>query len=240
MRIFNLMLAAVMLISTSGCLTVGPVSLAAPDKSGEPLLYADQGVRIERPVQGEIPYQPAMVLMTGDRVSTTSGQAVIDFDDDNIVVLNRNTSIALGSIRLFLGEVFTRIKKLARRGGGQVLTDEISASVAGTRYAVRRSLASTNPDVGSTRVIVRTGEVYCEPGRTGSWKPLAITADEALHVGPYSGAPEVTRADAAAETRWAELAEERLLRPRPTAPNVQFVLPILSPRRDDVYKDDHY
>lgn len=232
MRVPKLVLVVILLLSAAGCLTVGPVSFSPSDHSGEPLLYADPGVRIERPGSGSIRYEPAMVVQTGDRISTTSGQAVIDFDNDNIVVMDRDTSIALGSIRLFLGEVFTRIKNLTRRGGGQVLTDEISASVAGTKYSVRRSVSAVNPEEGTTRVTVRTGEVYCEPGADGAWEPLTLTKNNVMIAGPYSDVPEVSPIDAKAETSWAEKAEERLLRPRSTPPNVHFTLPIFTPHRD--------
>ena len=241
MRVSKLLIAAVVLVALGGCLTVGPVSFSQPDHSGQPLLYADPGVKIERPGQGLIEYEQGLVLAKGDLIRTASGQAVIDFDNDNIVVLNTNTSIELGSIKLFLGEVFTRIKKLTRRGGGQVLTDEISASVSGTKFSVRRSISTTSPDDGLTQVIVRTGTVLCEPGVHGSWRPLSLSSNRMLNIGgEYRTEPEITSVDAEAKTRWAELAEERLLKPRSRAPDVHFVLPVLRPRRGGTMGDDDY
>ena len=99
-------------------------------QAGVPLLHADDGVRIER-LSSVLPYQPGMALQTGDVIETTRGFAVIDFDDDNYVALRENTRIQLGSIRLFLGEVFAHISQILERGGGQVITDEMSASVTG-------------------------------------------------------------------------------------------------------------
>jgi hypothetical protein len=133
-------------------------------QAGVPLLHADDGVRIER-LSSVLPYQPGMALQTGDVIETTRGFAVIDFDDDNYVALRENTRIQLGSIRLFLGEVFAHISQILERGGGQVITDEMSASVTGTEYSVRRAPLASRSNVDNTVVIVRKGTVRCEGGR---------------------------------------------------------------------------
>lgn len=111
----------------SGCagLCVGGVCYDASSEgsqAGIPLLYADAGVRVERPAVGEEPYHSGMALQSGDIIQTTGGSAVIDFDDDNVVALRENTRIQRGSIKLFLGEVFAHISKIVVRGGGQVTT----------------------------------------------------------------------------------------------------------------------
>ena len=137
-------------------------------KPGVPVLYADPGVRIERPPQGEVPYRPGISLQTGDIVQTTAGYAVIDYGDNNLVALRDNTRVQLGSIKLFLGEVFARISQLAQRGGGQVTTDELSASVTGTEYSVRRAPDADRAGLGNSSVIVRKGRAV----KRGSWQSL--------------------------------------------------------------------
>src|SRR5262249_17890536 len=148
-----------------------------------------------------------------------------------------NTRIALGSISLFFGEMFARIVDVATHGGGQVFTDELTASVEGTQYAVRRAVPSNygSDSAGSTSVIVRDGHVHCAPGATGTWPPVVVGANFVLRVaGPRMLGPPGP-IDAVAETLWSEEAERRLLgrrravaspsvwlpprpRPRPTPP----------------------
>ena len=76
-----------LLLGSCGTVCVGPLCLNASSKSGIPLLHADPGVRIERPPQGEVPYQSGMALQTGDIIQTAAGHAVIDFDDGNVIAL---------------------------------------------------------------------------------------------------------------------------------------------------------
>jgi len=195
-------------------------------RAGLPLLYADPGVSIERPAGAVIAYRAGMVLRTGDVIQTTGGYAVIDFDRGNVVDLRPNTRVALGSIRLFFGEMFARIVDVAIHGGGQVTTDELVASVEGTRYAVRR--ASTG-SAGSTAVIVRDGHVHCAPGGTGTWPAVVVGANSVLHVEGTRLLGPPRPIDAATETRWAEEVERRLLRPRNSAPGPALQFP-LGPR----------
>ena len=160
------------LSNAAGTFCFGPfcTSAGTDSRPAVPLLYADPGVRVERSPQGEVPYRSAMELQIGDIVQTAAGYAVIDYGDDNVVALRDNTRVQLGSIKLFLGEVFARISQIAQRGGGQVTTDELSASVKGTEYSVRRSPVADRADIGNTSVIVRRGRVLCEdPARR--WAP---------------------------------------------------------------------
>jgi hypothetical protein len=199
-------------------------------RAGLPLLYADPGVSIERPAGAAIAYRAGMVLRTGDVIQTTDGYAVIDFDRGNVVDLRPNTRVALGSIRLFFGEMFARIVDVATHGGGQVTTDELVASVEGTRYAVRRaSTGSGSNGAGSTAVVVRDGHVRCAPGGTGTWPAVVVGANSVLHVEGARLLGPPRSIDAATETRWAEEVERRLLRPRGPAPGPALQFP-LGPR----------
>ena len=185
-------------------------------------LYADPGVRVERLAQGAIAYRKGMVLQTGDVIQTGDGYAVIDFGRGNVVDLRTDTRIALGSITLFFGELFARIVDITAHGGGQVVTDELAASVEGTQYAVRRTVTPS-----STAVIVRTGHVRCAPGASATWPEVVVGANRVFRVENTRALGPPSPIDAAAETRWAEETERRLLQPR--APG--FGAPIQRPHR---------
>ncbi len=224
MQLLRLVLIVIASLVQAGCLSVG-IPLG-PQYSDKPLLYADPGVIIKRPGVGTLRFTPGMELSRLDRVQTNNGKAVIDYDNGNIVVLNADTAIELGSIRLFLGEVFARIKQATRRGGGQVITDEISASVSGTEYLVRRRPGTTGRDDSESDVIVRSGRVYCEPGKTGRWQAFDLTANQMFVAGIYTSRAQVVPVDAMAQTRWADAAIQRLLRPRPRQSGSTIFFPI--------------
>jgi len=204
---------------------VGGVCMNVDGQSGVPLLYADAGVRVERPAKGELPYQSGMALQTGDIVQTTGGSAVIDFDDDNIVVLRENTRIQVGSIKLFLGEVFAHIGKLVDRGGGQVTTDELSASVRGTEYSVRRTPLSGRVDAGNTAVIVRNGAVLCEDRDSRRWPAVEVTQNRIFRVEGKQLPRPPQYVDAQAETGWADKVVQRLLVRRPSGIRPEIGIP---------------
>ena len=212
----------------AGCLTigVGPLSISPPSNSGLPLLYADPGVRVRRDGVGDVAYEPGLVLLQGDTISTDTGQAVIDFDDDNVFALQSHTTIQLGSIRLFLGELFARIEQLTERGGGRVETDELSASVEGTEYAVQRRAGGTPGRAGTSQVIVRRGTVRCDPAAGATWAAVSLHPNQLLDVYGLRSAPAVRQVDARARTRWADQAIERLLQPRASAPNIGIQIPL--------------
>jgi hypothetical protein len=202
-----------------GSLTIGPLTVAGSRPPTGILLYADPGVTIVRPGTPSVRYEPGMELLTGDTVETADGQAVIDYDDGSVVVLNRATRVRLGSIRLFLGELFARIKSISTRGGGAVVTDELSASVEGTDYGVRRNLAEAGAALGRVQVYVRQGRVLCRPSGNARWSPLTVHANQAFEVDGYRAAPAPRAVDAAALSRWADEAERRLWRSR--APTIR-------------------
>jgi hypothetical protein len=193
----------------------------ADSQAGLPLLYADAGVRVERLATGEIPYHSGMTLQAGDIIQTTGGSAVIDFDDENFVALRENTRVQLGSILLFLGEVFAHIGTLVERGGGQVTTDELSASVSGTDYSVRRTPLPGRADLGHTAVIVRTGTVLCED-RDRRWPPAKVTRNQKLRVEGKQFPRPPQYVDAQAETAWADRVIQRLLVRRPSGTQPGF------------------
>jgi len=223
-----LLVSSAMLSSCAG-ICVGPLCVDTGSRPGIPLLYADPGVRIERPAQGEVPYQSGMALQTGDIIQTAAGYAVIDFDDENVVALRNNTRIQLGSIKLFLGEVFARVSQIVQRGGGQVTTDELSASVRGTEYSVRRTPVSGRADLGSTAVIVRKGRVLCEDP-ANRWPAVELTENRIFLVegAQLPRAPQSVNAQA--ETGWADDAFRRLLVPRQTQVEPAFNFPIFPGR----------
>src|SRR5262245_12859148 len=210
-----------------GCARSGPVHTGVSSGAGPPQLYADPGVRVERPAQGVIAYTTGMVLQTGDVIETADGYAVIDFDRGNVVDLRPNTRLALGSIRLFFGEMFARVVDIATHGGGEVDTEELTAAVEGTQYAIRRTVAPGpgNSSTGRTAVIVRDGHVRCAPGARGAWTEVVIGANLVFRVANARALGPPSPIDSAAETRWAEEVERRLLKPR--TPGVGF--PIGSP-----------
>ena len=223
----------------SGCagVCVGGICFDAGNQAGIPLLYADAGVRVERPSQGELPYHSGMALQTGDIIQTTGGVAVIDFDDDNFVALRENTRIQLGSIKLFLGDVFAHIGKIVERGGGRVTTDEMSASVSGTEYSVRRTPFPGRAELGNTAIIVRNGTVLCEDRDSRRWPPVEVTQNRMLRVEGKQLPRPPQYVDAQAETAWADRVVQRLLVRRPSGirPGIGIGIPFPAgpePRRD--------
>src|SRR5262245_3220679 len=156
-----------------------PARTGTSSRADRPRLYADPGVRVERSAQGVVPYGKGMALQTGDVIETADGYAVIDFDRGNVVDLRPNTRLALGSIRLFFGEMFARVVDIATHGGGEVDTEELTAAVEGTQYAMRRTVAPGpgNSSTGRTAVIVRDGHVRCAPGARGAWPEVVLGAN---------------------------------------------------------------
>jgi hypothetical protein len=203
----------------------GPLSLDTSQPRVGTLLYADPGVTITRNGK-ELRYEPGMEVVSGDSIETANGQAVIDYDDDSAVILNRATRIQLGSIKLFFGELFARIKSIATRGGGQVVTNELSASVEGTEYGVRRDRPEAGAATGHVQVYVRDGHVLCAPGVRARWSPVALTRNQAFEVTGYHAAPAPHPVDARALSRWADDAERRLRKTRAPEIHPGITVPI--------------
>jgi FecR protein len=221
-------------ILLDGCagtaLTIGPLTLVGSQRPTGILLYADRGVTIMRTGSGPVGYESGMEVLAGDTIETAGGQAVLDYDDGSVVVLNRATRIRLGSIWLFLGELFARVKSIASRGGGTVVTDELSASVEGTEYGVRRDLVGANTAPGRVQVYVRQGRVSCAPSGGASWSPITVAANQAFEVEGYRAAVAPRAVDARSLSRWADEAEQRLWKPR--VPTIGTIISVpLSPQR---------
>ncbi len=231
------------LLGGCGELCVNGICATASTRPGVPLLYADAGVRVERPSTGELPYKPGMALETGDIVQTATGYALIDFDDDNVVALQQNTRIQLGSIKLLLGEVFARIGKIIQRGGGQVATDELSASVTGTEYSVRRAPSHGSTEPSSTSVIVRKGKVLCEDRANRRWPAVELAENRAFRVDGRQMPQPPEFVDAQAATRWADEVIKRLLVKRPVSVRPRIEVPVYigpgpEPRREEPPRHD--
>ncbi len=206
--------------------SIGPLSFDASQPRAGTLLYADPGVAVIRSGQGVVRYEPGMELLSGDSIETADGQAVIDYDDGSAVILNRATHLQLGSITLFFGELFARVKSIATRGGGQVVTNELSASVEGTEYGVRRDLPAADAASGNVQVYVREGRVLCAPSARARWSPIALTVNQAFEVVGYRAAPAVRAVDAKYLSRWADDAERRLRKARTPEIHPGIMVPI--------------
>jgi len=223
---------AIGIIVIGGCagasFSLGPVNFDSVPRTGT-LLYADPGVTITRDSRGFIRYEPGMEVLSGDSIQTADGQAVLDYEDGSTVMLKRATRVQLGSITLFFGELFAHVKSIATRGGGQVITNELSASVEGTEYGVRRDLPAADAALGHVQVYVREGHVRCAPGARANWSPLTITVNQAFEVAGYRAAPAARAVDAPALSHWADDAERRLKQKREAKINTGITVPTAAP-----------
>lgn len=217
---------------TGASFNLWPLSLGTSAPRTGTLLYADPGVTIMRDGHKPIRYDPGMEVASGDSIETTDGQAVIDYADGSAVILNRGTRIQLGSIALFFGELFARIQSIANHGGGQVVTNELAASVEGTRYGVRRVIQSAEVALGDVQVYVRNGHVLCSPGAQVHWLPLTLTENQAFEATGNRGAQAAHAVDARTLSRWANDAERRLRKTRTpdTRPGILVPTSLRSPR----------
>lgn len=210
-------LGAVLITGCSGVsLDLGPLGFRSSVSPTGTLLYADSGVIVIRD-QVAVHLVPGMEMKSGDIIETTDGQAVLDYDNGNVVMLNSRTRIQLGSIKLFFGELFAKIKSITRQGGGQVVTDELTASVEGTEYGIGRDLPTAGGTAANVQVYVRAGHVLCSPGPTASWSPLSITVNQMYEITGHRRASAVRSVDALSLSRWADVAERRLKKKRTTA-----------------------
>ena len=223
-------LALCIITLLTGCagasFSIGPLSIDASQPQLGTLLYADPSVTVLRSGQGIVRYEPGMALVNGDSIETADGQAMIDYDDGSAVVLNRATRLQLGSITLFFGELFARVKSIATRGGGQVITNELSASVEGTEFGVRRDLPAADAALGHVQVYVREGRVLCTQSDRARWSPITLTENQAFEVVGYRAAPAVRAVDAKYLSRWADDAERRLRKARTPEIHPGIMVPI--------------
>jgi hypothetical protein len=81
-----------------------------------------------------------------------------------------------------------------------VVTDELSASVEGTEYGVRRELPSGSNAPGNVSVFVREGHVLCAPGTRAKWSPVRLAENQSLAVSGYRAPAGARPIDARALT----------------------------------------
>ena len=159
-------------------------------------------------------YAPGMPLRKGDRIRTGSATvATIDFADGNTVYMNNNTSVELGSIRVFLGEIFNAIVHVG--AASEAYTNDLSAAAEGTKFLMRT-------DPRGTTVIVIEGRVRCTPTSGGAWHPITLTPNQQISgtVRAYAGPTPV---DGRRAALWVDQGARRLKRapvltPAPSAP----------------------
>ena len=169
-----------------------------------------EDVHVERSGQS-LTYAPGMPLRNGDRVRTGPATvATIDFTDGNTVYMNHNTSVMVGSIRVFIGEIFNAIIHVG--AASEAYTNDLSAAAEGTKFLMRA-------DPRGTTVIVIEGRVRCTPTSGGAWHPITLTANQQISgtVRAYSGPTPV---DARRAAVWVDQAAQRLKRP-PVLPHPQ-------------------
>jgi FecR protein len=224
-----------------GC-AVGP---SGGPLGGEPggavaRLTADApGIEVRRAGQ-VVQYAPSMPLYKGDDVRTGGGtSATIEFTDGNVVYVRENTSLEVGTIRLFFGEIFNLIRSIAG-GGSTVYTNDLAAAAETTMFLVRRDATH------GTTVTVVEGTVRCRPaaggGRrgpaeAGRWAMVPVRQDQQLTVASATVArPSIAMVDARGSAQWVNTTAQRLNRPiaitpRDGQPPVMQPPPAAPPRR---------
>jgi hypothetical protein len=167
-----------------------------------------EDVQVTRSGQS-LTYAPGMPLRSGDRIRTGSATvATIDYTDGNTVYMNNNTSVMVGSIRVFIGEIFNAIVHLG--SSSEAYTNDLSAAAEGTKFLMRA-------DPRGTTVIVVEGRVRCTPTSGGAWHPITLTSNQQISgtVRAYSGPTPV---DARRAAVWVDQAARRLKRPPMVTP----------------------
>ncbi len=172
-------------------------------------LFADPGAAILRH-GAPIGYRPGLPLQRGDRIQTGGGaNALVRFNNGDEVYLNGDSSVEVGSIFVFFGEVFVHLFGTPERDKFRVDTEFVSAGAEGTEYLVR-----VDRQTNQTTVIVREGVVVCSP-RRGAWQPVRMLAREQLVVATPATPSRMVLDDALIQQhiRWSVGAAQRLRRP---------------------------
>jgi ferric-dicitrate binding protein FerR (iron transport regulator) len=150
-----------------------------------------------------LPVRPALPLQRGDQVRThADAYAVIRYAASGRVYLKPNTAVRIGSLFVFSGEVFARV-----RGFFRIDTDFVNAGVQGTEFTV-----ISERDTGAI-VTVREGRVVCS-SPSARWIPVLMRGGERL-VARRQQQPELSRvahADVRSDTAWADELDERISR----------------------------
>jgi hypothetical protein len=196
-------------LTLAGCETFtvpgsgGSGSGASPPAVVARLTATAEDVHVDRSGQS-LSYAPSMPLRSGDRVRTGPATfATIDFNDGNTVYMNHDTSVMVGSIRVFIGEIFNAIVHVG--AASEAYTNDLSAAAEGTMFLMRA-------DPRGTTVIVIEGRVRCTPTSGGAWHPITLTANQQISgtVRSYSGPTPV---DARRAAVWVDQTARRLKRP---------------------------
>ncbi len=193
-------------VALLGCETIrvpgGEPRSSAPEVVAR-LTATSPDVHVERSGQS-LPYTPNMLLRSGDHVRTgPATYATIDFTDENTVYLNFGTSVMLGSIRVFFGEIFNAIVHIG--AGSTTYTNDLSAAAEGTMYLMRT-------DPRGTTVAVVEGRVRCTPTSGVAWHSLTVTANQQI-TGTVRACSGPSPVDARRAALWVEQAARRLKRP---------------------------
>jgi hypothetical protein len=160
-----------------------------------------------------------MPLRRGDGVRTGSATyATIEFTDGNIVYLRDDSSVEVGSIRLFFGEIFNAIYRIAG-GGSATYTNDLSAAAETTMFLVK-----TDRSGRGTTVTVLDGIVRCNPLRGSPWSELRLGRNQQITATRRArSTPRVVDARQAAQ--WVDEAARRLNRRSPLPPRSPGVIP---------------
>jgi hypothetical protein len=200
-----------------GCETLTFPGVGSSGSGGQPpappaivarLTATAEDVQVTRSAQS-LTYAPGMPLRSGDRIRTgTATVAAIDFTDGNIVYMNNNTSVMVGSIRVFIGEIFNAIVHVG--SSSEAYTNDLSAAAEGTKFLMRS-------DPRGTTVAVVEGRVRCTPTSGGAWHAITLTPNQQISgtVRAYSGPTPV---DARRAALWVDQAARRLKRPPMVTP----------------------
>lgn len=169
-------------------------------------LTADSpGINVRRAGQ-LVPYSAGMPLHRGDGVRTRSGtSATVEFTDGNVVYLRDDTSVEVGTIRLFFGEIFNLVRSLAG-GGSTVFTNDLAAAAEGTMFLVKADASR------GTTVTVVEGTVRVSPSRGARWTMVPVHQDQQLTATTRTRSSP-TAIDARVTGQWVNDSARRLDRP---------------------------
>jgi ferric-dicitrate binding protein FerR (iron transport regulator) len=194
---------ALALVALVGCQGLNQALKNLPAPTVARLRANSPDVQVQRK-GASVAYTPNMPLRKEDQVRTGNTTAAIDFNDGNTVMLNRNTSVEVGSIRLFFGEIFNAIF-FNDTATTEIYTNELAAASESTKFLVRAR-------GGNTEVVVVEGSVRCSPRGRPRWAVVKVRANQKLTAtSKRTSGPVPT--DAASEAGWVNDATRRLKRP---------------------------
>jgi hypothetical protein len=208
-------------VTLVGC-AIGTGPGVQPPSTPQPVvahLTADSpNIRVERAGQS-VPYSPGMPLRRGDGVRTGSATyATIEFTDGNIVYVRNDSSVEVGSIRLFFGEIFNAIYRIAG-GGSATYTNDLAAAAEATMFLVKADRMGRG-----TTVTVLDGVVRCIPLRGSPWSEMRLGRNQQM-TATRRARSTPTVVDARQAAQWVEVAAPSLKRRSPLPPRSPGVTP---------------